>query len=101
MKKFILASLLLFSLNLLADRIPATGVDPNDNAAKSVSTSTEDVAKTDAGMLAAGPNCASCKALSTSGRTKRLDNTNTIFRGGSVESSSSSATTSEKEKSEK
>ncbi len=93
MKKLILLPLILLSLVTFADRNPAATPDPNDSTARSLSESS----KTGAGTNVVGLDCVACRAMETASKAKTLDDTTTIFRGGSSGSGSSGSTTTSSE----
>ena len=93
MIKLILATITFFTLITWADRNPATTPDPNDATARSLS----EPGKTGAGTNVVGLDCVACKAMETAAKARTLDDTSTIFRGGSTGSGSSGTTTTSSE----
>lgn len=88
MKKILLFSFTLLTLNSYADRSPATSPEPNEN--KSRSSRSEERSMTDAGTTVLGLNCADCKAMEVAGKASLLNNTSTIYRGSDSTSSEAS-----------
>lgn len=93
MKNLIALLLTLFSVLAFADRNPATSQDPNDSTARSLSNPTQ----TGAGTNVVGLDCVACKAMETAAKARTLDDTSTIFRGGSSNTGSGSTGTTSSE----